>query len=111
MAAAQREGCPPCAGLVRMLEHPLGLGWGTYSSRTCVTPPGMEVTPASLFGCGEPHGLPQGTAPASVPVGTGGRWGQCHNRLLTGVPPQAYVNMALFENFTYAGIDATAEEA
>lgn len=24
---------------------------------------------------------------------------------------QAYVNMALFENFTYAGIDATAEEA
>lgn len=25
--------------------------------------------------------------------------------------PQAYVNMALFENFTYAGIDATAEEA
>lgn len=28
-------------------------------------------------------------------------------------PPtlQAYVNMALFENFTYAGIDATAEEA
>ena len=25
--------------------------------------------------------------------------------------PQAYVNMSLFENFTYAGIDATAEEA
>ncbi|PIO29425.1 hypothetical protein AB205_0178930 [Aquarana catesbeiana] len=24
---------------------------------------------------------------------------------------KAYVNMALFENFTYAGIDATAEEA
>uniref|UniRef100_A0A663EE25 receptor protein-tyrosine kinase n=1 Tax=Aquila chrysaetos chrysaetos TaxID=223781 RepID=A0A663EE25_AQUCH len=37
--------------------------------------------------------------------------GHCHNWLLTGVPPQAYVNMALFENFTYAGIDATAEEA
>jgi len=30
---------------------------------------------------------------------------------LTCVPMQAYVNMALFENFTYAGIDATAEEA
>ena len=47
----------------------------------------------------------------SVPVGMGGTRGHGHNRLLTGVPPQAYVNMALFENFTYAGIDATAEEA
>lgn len=40
-----------------------------------------------------------------------GMGGGPHNQLLTGVPPQAYVNMALFENFTYAGIDATAEEA
>lgn len=31
--------------------------------------------------------------------------------LTTYCVPQAYVNMALFENFTYAGIDATAEEA
>ena len=46
-----------------------------------------------------------------MPAGMGGRRGHCHNWLLTGVPPQAYVNMALFENFTYAGIDATAEEA
>lgn len=37
--------------------------------------------------------------------------GHCHVLLLTRVPTQAYVNMALFENFTYAGIDATAEEA
>lgn len=33
-----------------------------------------------------------------------------HLRLFLSVF-QAYVNMALFENFTYAGIDATAEEA
>lgn len=49
--------------------------------------------------------------PMSMLVGTGDRCGHAHNWLLTEVPPQAYVNMALFENFTYAGIDATAEEA
>lgn len=79
----------------------LGLGGGatTTSSRTCVTPPCMGVTPASLFGV------------ANMPAGMEGRWGYCPSWLLTGVPLQAYVNMALFENFTYAGIDATAEEA
>lgn len=35
---------------------------------------------------------------------------QCKSTLRLSVS-QAYVNMALFENFTYAGIDATAEEA
>uniref|UniRef100_A0A3Q2XH93 Tyrosine-protein kinase receptor Tie-1 n=1 Tax=Hippocampus comes TaxID=109280 RepID=A0A3Q2XH93_HIPCM len=33
------------------------------------------------------------------------------NRMQEARKFQAYVNMALFENFTYAGIDATAEEA
>lgn len=60
---------------------------------------------------GSPITSPQSIEKASVPAGTGGRWGHHHKRLLTGVSPQAYVNMALFENFTYAGIDATAEEA
>lgn len=50
-----------------------------------------------------------------MPVSSGYRRklgrGHCHIPLLTRVPTQAYVNMALFENFTYAGIDATAEEA
>jgi len=43
-----------------MLEHLLGLEEGTSSSRTCVTPPRMGVTPASLSGCGEPQRLPEG---------------------------------------------------
>lgn len=66
---------------------------------------------------GEPHhhllgvGRQQGTEPTSMLVGLGGRHGHAHKWLLTGIPSQAYVNMALFENFTYAGIDATAEEA
>lgn len=74
--------------------------------------------PSSRTMCGgEPHhhflgaGKQQGTEPTSTLVGMGGRCGRAHKWLLTGVPPQAYVNMALFENFTYAGIDATAEEA
>lgn len=35
----------------------------------------------------------------------------CYNSRMFLLFLQAYVNMALFENFTYAGIDATAEEA
>lgn len=66
-----------------------------------------ESTPAS------PPGSSVGSSP--VPVSSGYRRkrerGHCHVLLLTRVPTQAYVNMALFENFTYAGIDATAEEA
>lgn len=101
MAAAQWEGCPQ----------------GTFS--TCWSIPwaqGLDsqqqnhmwgLIPPALFGCSETAGL----SACEHASGAGRKCEHAHNWLLTGVPPQAYVNMALFENFTYAGIDATAEEA
>lgn len=86
-----------------MLEHPLG-----SRTRQLATEPCVEVNPANTFWV---RGDNKGTEPTNMLVGMGGRCGHAHNWLLTGVPSQAYVNMALFENFTYAGIDATAEEA
>lgn len=99
MPAAQWGRCPRDTGLFHMLEHPLG---SASSRTTCGGSPQHH-----FLGVGRQ----QGTVPVSMLVGMGGRCGQAHNQLLTGAPPQAYVNMALFENFTYAGIDATAEEA
>lgn len=60
-----------------------------------------------------PPGSSAGSSPVPMSSGCGRERGRGHRHvpLLTRVPTQAYVNMALFENFTYAGIDATAEEA
>lgn len=81
-----------------------GYGGATHPPSPCDP---TKSTPAS----------PPGSSAGSSPVPVSSRYrrkrerGHCHVLLLTRVPTQAYVNMALFENFTYAGIDATAEEA
>lgn len=83
---------------------------GESSSRTCdLSRCGGNSSISGVWGAPSPPSR------AQHPQVCHGGWKvdghNCHNHLLTGIPPQAYVNMALFENFTYAGIDATAEEA
>lgn len=94
--------------LIRMLEARKVSGHGAQGGH----PPSIPVRPHREH----PSISPSSSAGSSpVPMSSGYRRkrerGHCHVLLLTRVPTQAYVNMALFENFTYAGIDATAEEA